>query len=79
MSYRYELIIYENTIDEKLGKVGRKVRRFIGNNLNELEERFQRWFIHSCYTLGDDTSQIYVYRGEIQHAGYKKTESEDKE
>ena len=57
MSYRYELIVLEN---------GYKVKRFIGNDINELQERFEMWFIKSKYTR----ENITIYKGELQHAGY---------
>lgn len=57
MSYRYELIVLFNNI---------QVKRFIGNDLNVLAERFEMWFIKQPY----DRNDITIYRGEIQHAGY---------
>ena len=57
MSYKYELEAYIK---------GVKVKRFIGNDMNELHERFERWFIKSPY----DRNDLYLYRGEIQHRGY---------
>ena len=57
MSYRYEVIAYINMV---------KVKRFIGNDLNELLERFELWFIKTSY----DRNELYLYKGEIQHSGY---------
>jgi hypothetical protein len=57
-SYRYELEVYIK---------GRKVKRFIGNDMNALIERFEMWFIKSGY----DREDLSLYKGEIQHAGYK--------
>lgn len=57
MSYRYEVVAYINNI---------KVKRFIGNDMNELVERFEKWFIKSNY----DRYDLRLYKGEIQHAGY---------
>lgn len=57
MSYKYELIVYLNHI---------QVKRFIGNDLNSLVERFEMWFIKQPY----DRNDITIYKGEIQHAGY---------
>ena len=57
MSYKYELIVYLNHI---------QVKRFIGNDLNSLMERFEMWFIKQPY----DRNDITIYKGEIQHAGY---------
>ena len=57
MSYRYEVIAYIN---------GAKVKRFIGNDLNELLERFEMWFVKSPY----DRENLWLYTGEIQHVGY---------
>ena len=56
-SYRYEVEVYIN---------GVKVKRFIGNDLDELTERFEKWFIKTSY----DRNDLFLYRGEIQHAGY---------
>lgn len=56
-SYKYELIVYFKN---------QKIKRFIGNDLNELQERFEMWFIKQAY----DRNDIFIYRGEIQHAGY---------
>ena len=57
MSYRYEVVAYINNI---------KVKRFIGNDVNELLEKFEKWFIKSPY----DRNDLRLYKGEIQHAGY---------
>lgn len=56
-SYKYELEVYVNNV---------KVKRFLGNDLNILHERFEMWFIKSPY----DRNDVYVYKGEVQHAGY---------
>lgn len=68
-SYKYELVVYKNVICE-YGRCGQKVKRFIGNNINELEERFQLWYIKSGYCLGNNEGEIYKYIGEIQHINY---------
>ena len=57
MAYRYEVVAYINNI---------KVKRFIGNDVNELLEKFEKWFIKSPY----DRNDLRLYKGEIQHAGY---------
>ena len=57
MTYRYEVIAYINGI---------KVKRFIGNDLDELVERFEMWFIKTGY----DRNDLFLYKGEIQHSGY---------
>ena len=57
MSYRYEVVAYIS---------GKKVKRFIGNNLNELLERFELWFIKTSY----DRHDLWLYKGEIQHIRY---------
>ena len=57
MAYRYEVVAYINNI---------KVKRFIGNDINELLEKFEKWFIKSPY----DRNDLRLYKGEIQHAGY---------
>ena len=57
MSYKYEVVAYINNI---------KVKRFIGNDVNELLEKFEKWFIKSPY----DRNDLRLYKGEIQHAGY---------
>lgn len=65
-SYRYELIVYKKAYDEEWGNIGIKLKRFIGNNQAELLERFEMWFIKQSLTR----EEIYIYQGEIQHAGY---------
>ena len=65
-SYRYELIVYKTERSDEYGKIGRKIRRFIGNDLNSLQERFEMWFIKQPL----DREEIYIYTGEIQHIGY---------
>ena len=57
-SYRYELEVYIKS---------RKVKRFIGNDMNALIERFEMWFIKTGY----DREDLFLYKGEIQHTGYK--------
>lgn len=57
-SYRYELIVCLNNV---------KIKRFLGNDVNTLYERFEMWFIKQPY----DRNDIQTYVGEIQHAGYK--------
>lgn len=57
MTYRFEVVAYINNI---------KVKRFIGNDVNELLEKFEKWFIKSPY----DRNDLILYKGEIQHAGY---------
>lgn len=54
-SYKYELIVYLES---------QKIKRFIGNDLNELQERFELWFIKQAY----DRNDIFIQCGEIQHA-----------
>ena len=44
-SYRYELIVYKIERIDECGKIERKIKRFIGNDLNSLQERFEMWFI----------------------------------
>ena len=58
MSYTYELIVYTND--------WKKIKRFVGNDLNELTERFEMWAIKSNYPRED----MKIYKGHIQHAGY---------
>ena len=65
-SYRYELIVFEKSHDEEYGNVGIKIKRFIGNDINVLKERFEMWFIKQLY----DQEEIDIYTDEIQHAGY---------
>lgn len=65
-SYRYELVVYKKQNSKEYGNVGVKVKRFIGNNKNELHERFERWFIKQ----GLDRVEIDLHIGEIQHIGY---------
>lgn len=55
-TYKYELIVYFES---------QKIKRFIGNDLNELQERFELWFIKQVY----DRNDIFIQCGEIQHAG----------
>lgn len=66
-SYTYELVVWRKEKNEKRENVGIKIKRFIGNNKSELEERFEKWFIKQAYTRDD----IYFNIGEIQHAGYR--------
>lgn len=66
-SYIYELVVWRKEKNEKGENVGIKIKRFIGNNKSELEERFEKWFIKQPYTRDD----IYFHIGEIQHAGYR--------
>lgn len=56
-SYRYEVIAIINGI---------KVKRFIGNDIYGLLEKFEMWFIKTSY----DREDLFLYKGEIQHAGY---------
>jgi len=56
-SYRYELIVL---IDNQ------KVKRFIGNDMNDLIERFEMWLIKQPY----ERNELTLYKCEIQHAGY---------
>ena len=65
-SNRYELIVYKDEVHEIYGKIGRKIKRFIGNDKNLLSERFEKWFIKQPF----DRDDITVYVGEIQHNGY---------
>ena len=57
MSYRYEVVVYINNV---------KVKRFIGNNMEYLVEKFERWFVKTSYDIYD----LRLYKGEIQHTGY---------
>lgn len=66
MSYKYELVVYTHMQDVTYGLVGKKLKRFIGNDKNELQERFEMWFIKQ----GLMRENIDIYLGEIQHAGY---------
>lgn len=66
MSYRYELIVCKKVIDPEFGEVGRKIKRFMGNDVNYLQEKFELWFIKQ----GLDRNEIFTTIGEIQHRGY---------
>ena len=66
MSYKYELIVGEKRYSEEHGNCSVKIKRFLGNDVNILKERFEMWFIKSPY----DRDDIDVYIGEVQHAGY---------
>lgn len=66
-SYIYELIVFHKEYSEEYGQIGTKIKRFLGNDKNELMERFEMWFIKQRY----DRSDIDIYIGEIQHAGYR--------
>ena len=57
-NYRYELLACLNNI---------KIKRFLGNDINTLHERFEMWFIKQPY----DRNDIQIYVGEVQHAGYR--------
>ena len=48
-SYRYELIVFKKAYDEEYGNVGIKIKRFIGNDIDALRERFEIWFIKQPY------------------------------
>lgn len=56
-AYKYEVIVFIN---------GYQVKRFIGNDLNQLIEKFEMWLIKQPY----DRNDLSLYKGEIQHAGY---------
>lgn len=56
-SYKYELLVCINNT---------QVKRFLGNDLNTLYERFEMWFIKQPY----DRKDVTLYPGEVQHAGY---------
>ena len=58
MSYIFELVIYD--------KNGRKLKRLLGNDLNELQERAEKWIMKSGYPRED----MRIWRGHVQHAGY---------
>ena len=62
MSYVYELIVYYKETEDKTTKL----KRFIGNDINQLKERFEVWFIKQGY----DREEIEIYIGHIQHTGY---------
>ena len=66
MSYKYELIVYKKATSSEYGNVGVKIKRFIGNDVNTLKERFETWFIKQGY----DREEILLHIGEIQHTGY---------
>lgn len=66
MSYKYELVAYKKTASEEYGNCGIKIKRFIGNDINALKERFEMWFIKQGY----DREEILLHIGEIQHIGY---------
>ena len=57
MSYKYYLAVYVNKFQK---------RRFLGNDKNELVERFEKWFIKQPY----DREDTEIFIGEVQHAGY---------
>lgn len=65
-NYTYEFVVLKKEYSEEYGNVGRKVKRFLGNDLAELHERFEKWFIKQSY----DTEEIYTTYGYVQHAGY---------
>lgn len=65
-SYKYELVVYKKQNSEEYGNVGTKIKRFLGNDKSELQERFERWFIKQ----GLDREEIELHIGEVQHAGY---------
>ena len=67
-SYRYELIVGKKSHSEEFGNYTTKIKRFLGNDKNELQERFEMWFIKQPY----DRNDIEIYIGEVQHAGYKQ-------
>lgn len=56
-TYRYEIVVYVNRV---------KVKRFLGNDLNEMKERYEMWLIKQSYSDDD----LWVYTGEVQHANY---------
>lgn len=57
MSYKYYLTVYVKKIQK---------RRFLGNNQNELVERFEKWFIKQPY----DRNDTEIFMGEVQHTNY---------
>lgn len=57
-SYRYELIVYLHNV---------KLKRFLGNDINSLKERYEMWVIKQS----QDKNDMTVYIGEVQHASYK--------
>lgn len=57
-NYIYELIITD--ID------GYKIKRFVGNDMDELIERSEQFIIKS----GTPRSNMKIYTGKIQHVGY---------
>ena len=65
-SYIYELTVDEKRYNEEYGNYSVQVKRFLGNDVNVLKERFEMWFIKSPY----DREDITVHVGYVQHAGY---------
>ena len=55
--YRYRLVVTNNNII---------VKRFLGNDKNVLQERFETWFIKQGY----DRNNINTYMEYVQHANY---------
>lgn len=66
-AYKYELIVYHKVYDKEYGNTKIKIKRFLGNDINILQERFEMWFVKQPY----DREDTYIHIGEVQHANYK--------
>ncbi len=62
--YTYRLEVYKMEQHPEYGRVGRKIKGFIGNDDVELMERFEKWFIKQGY----DREEIEVRIENVQHA-----------
>lgn len=65
-SFRYELVVCKKSFSKEFGNISVKIKRFLGNDIDELTERFEKWFVKQPY----DRNDIEIYTGEIQHANY---------
>ncbi|MBO7211084.1 MAG: hypothetical protein J6V44_08830 [Methanobrevibacter sp.] len=62
--YTYRLTVYQMIQHPEYGRIGRKIKGFIGNDNAELMERFEKWFIKQGY----DREEIEVHIDNVQHA-----------
>lgn len=62
--YIYRLTVGRKEYDEQWGKVTTRIKSFLGNDKNDLYERFERWFIKQPLTR----EEIEVDIEYVQHA-----------
>lgn len=65
--YTLRLTVYLETIDPEYGRIGKKVRSFLGNDKEELIEKYEMWVIKQ----GFDRNDARIHIDNVQHANNK--------